>query len=844
MITQTDSGLTAEQYAIVEAGGRPYAFSITAHQHNPSFTQVAATSAAPTNDTDEFTVLKAGTFIFRLTVDVLERMNASVTTPVWTKMTGYVPPPSPLGVSVAMTYNASTVTITIYACTLTGVKVCTSVNNGATWSAWAVFALGTTGTQSQYSYSGDIATDVTKAVASSVLEGIYIAARGFDNAATMWCSAAVPAAGASSQWLRYDFTTAKAITKYTMWGRPAAQFDQNPRNWTLESSPDAVTWTIRDTRTSITNWSPNETKTFIIKPLTDVSVWAAARYWRFNCTLNNGSSVGVGIQELDMMETVFTSVPEIVRISAPSPTRLHFIVKDANRGLYNLRVASLVEDVWQFTTSDIFWTFDILGFKAISATDDVDVIALSTDIPGTLSILNENNAPAKYIFTSGGLLAMTYRYGVWSDHIDVEVVDDVQSYRYRRAARIAKLNGRLYMTGYSSDGTEDFPVQGYRVYSANTDAQFWSNGNVLPLPDGVGSSGVALVDVDNYIYAIEAKNTYRAFTTYYFGRSAAAMQVSLTEYVAGTEFTQENMFQSGILLANPLNAGSNTVGVWDNNNILKRTNTVWLTHRMGYWANVNGIPTRILVQVALTQVESFSYAKAANGERTLRLSCRDILSRATDYVKSEQARYWKSQQLGADNYTDNAGSNYGGLSHTATDSGAHQTRNRYLEVNTDNAEAVAFSTFLSNIWNGTQQVKFYLKNGSTLQYAGVVFRALDGDNLWYAYYQQSTDKIILGRRVNGVEFTLQDNFQSAALSWSSNLLIGRYIRVEFRYGLIKVFTSSDSAVATLDGGRVWTKRIEHKVNCLERVSGGAYLKRLEEAMAERGFVGLIGKGPL
>jgi hypothetical protein len=252
-----------------------------------------------------------------------------------------------------------------------------------------------------------------------------------------------------------------------------------------------------------------------------------------------------------------------------------------------------------------------------------------------------------------------------------------------------------------------------------------------------------------------------------------------------------------------------------------------------------------MLTIGLTQVDALEFQETIAGseyERTVRISARDKWRDLADLVVSEQANYVKSHAAAIDTFMDSTNTNYGGMSHTAIEVGSFRTNAQVLEVVSNNELAIAFSTLVSNVWNGSYQVGFNLSStaGATGMYAGVVFRAIDTKNYWYARYEQASDTVVLGMVQGGVTKALLTPYQSSTLSWT-NFAITRYIRVDFRYGLIRVFTSSDSGAGANDGGRTWTLAFEHKMDCSQRMYVNA-LKAASVSPIEQGYVGYIGKG--
>jgi hypothetical protein len=104
----------------------------------------------------------------------------------------------------------------------------------------------------------------------------------------------------------YDFGVGitKSIRRYTVTEISTQPETSAPSAWTLEYSSDNSNWTIADTRAGQTGWTNGQVRTF------DVSVAAAARYWRLNVTNNNGAA-SLFIGEIEMMEVAtYTNGPQ------------------------------------------------------------------------------------------------------------------------------------------------------------------------------------------------------------------------------------------------------------------------------------------------------------------------------------------------------------------------------------------------------------------------------------------------------------------------------------------------------------------------------------------------------
>lgn len=112
-----------------------------------------------------------------------------------------------------------------------------------------------------------------------------------DNNSSFWSTASTGGAAYPS-WLRYDFTSAKTIRKYSVRARGDAN-NGSPRDWVLQAL--SGTWQTVDTVEGETAWANGERREFIV----DSPISATA--YRIYITLNNGRS-STNIAELELME--------------------------------------------------------------------------------------------------------------------------------------------------------------------------------------------------------------------------------------------------------------------------------------------------------------------------------------------------------------------------------------------------------------------------------------------------------------------------------------------------------------------------------------------------------------
>lgn len=100
--------------------------------------------------------------------------------------------------------------------------------------------------------------------------------------------------GSGVDWVRYDFGSGvtKIVTKYSI---QASNVNRSPKNWTLEGSNDASSWSTVDTVTNSTGWAVNEVRWFTCDTTT-----TAYRYYRLNITANNGDATYTQFTQMDL----------------------------------------------------------------------------------------------------------------------------------------------------------------------------------------------------------------------------------------------------------------------------------------------------------------------------------------------------------------------------------------------------------------------------------------------------------------------------------------------------------------------------------------------------------------
>ncbi|QSF43565.1 discoidin domain-containing protein [Paenibacillus tianjinensis] len=106
--------------------------------------------------------------------------------------------------------------------------------------------------------------------------------------------------GNINQWLSYEFTTTKAIAKYSL---ATTVVSRAVKNFTFEGSNNGTAWDVLDTRTNITNWVANVKQEFVI----DSTKVKRYKMYRINSSSNNGDTSYTDISELEMFEIIYSN---------------------------------------------------------------------------------------------------------------------------------------------------------------------------------------------------------------------------------------------------------------------------------------------------------------------------------------------------------------------------------------------------------------------------------------------------------------------------------------------------------------------------------------------------------
>lgn len=529
-----------------------------------------------------------------------------------------------------------------------------------------------------------------------------------------------------------------------------------------------------------------------------------------------------GISRCTWNGTTWSAWTEIVTVSnvrfiaATTSSVVHYIVYDGTQKLWNLRVAKYAGS-WSATSSDVHWQYPIRALDAVQL-GGTDVLIFSGQAPGNLTAEYIDGNAVKTTVPSSGVFAFTYKKATWSDHFVVDVVDEERSWKYRRAVGLSLIGDTLFLTCYSSSGTQSYPYRNYRLYTSK-DGKHWSRGQYIKL-NGASTYGLKVLELDQHIYALERNSAHISLSTLFTGDPHADTVLDLTTYIrSDVQVTKRGMGQTRFSVSNNPD--------WISASILNGENTVVLKVEGGYRYDDEDL----YVPLGLFEVDSIDRTEDLP-DYTVEITGRDYLARMADKSQSEEYFQWEPHFGAGDDYTDYTGTDKGGLGNTAVMSGSWSTPDDSLVLLSKNKEGVALSLLLSDQWNGVQQHSFTLVNTSNNEYGGVLIRGQDKDNFVSALYDQASDTLKIVERTGGSDTTL---WTSSSMSWAASPSTRRWLRVQFRYARVQLWTSND--------GITWTARASILMDGqADTVYDGFGYPVSGVQKLFRGLVGVIGKG--
>jgi hypothetical protein len=523
--------------------------------------------------------------------------------------------------------------------------------------------------------------------------------------------------------------------------------------------------------TSEGSWSIKDTLSPLSGPVSP-SLWASgddvrlfyydAGDLKWRVSSDGGATWGAG-------GTIGT-LANVAWIAATSLTKLHVATYDN----YNTRLHVYVYGgSWTKTDSNIYYPGEFGSFDA-EPCGDYDVLAF--DAFGQV----------RYDTARRGVWYIRHKDLVWGDPYEIDVLDEYEiRVNDRSDVLLETIDSKIFATYNALDESTET-----MCYSRSASGKFWQHRQPL---GGVLLYKGKLLRFGNYTYFVCGDYLWRSASTPIVGHST--VEHDITDRITQYQGSQQKAYQSSMTIDN------------DDGSLVDLTAfTQWqITEEVGYFASDGDA---LLIQHALTLLDTVSVDTALPVSQTT-ISARDYMALLMDYTEADHYEEWESQLRHWDDFANVYDETLdktilnSGMGHTATMEGYWSTventsDDEYeLHLRSNNKTGLALCTVDKFIAHTIDQEAIMVPTADNNEWAGVVFRALDEDNYWLAYYDQATDKIHLRQTKSGVDQSISAS--TGALSWSVGTWY--YIRVEARLSLFTVYYSTD--------GATWTQGFQH-----------------------------------
>lgn len=755
MITLAESGLTEEQYnALLEARQYP-AFKVVASPYMPHFSDSGHTFTA-----DLAGAWQENELIYY--VDGTTPKTFNLETGVTTALTVL---PSTTLTDFALTKDPESDTIRIFGYSDAGISLSESTDGGVTWGAWSQILTPFP----RVDINDDAvnqATNGANAWASSTYSTQVVANLFDNNTTTAW-------SGYVSQLpitIRYDFGTAKVMTRMTVTAHTTTT--RTPKNFTIRGSQDATNWTTLYTGTNVT-WTASEKKEFSFSNVTGY------RYYSLYITSVNGDPTYVTLREMELIEDYVASLDRVYAITGTSLLGVYRYPGSQMSMLMHAHYDS-IGAAWGWTETK----------NALAMLDGLEVLPAESwgDNANPLCIMELRTSGGVRVKTSGTDLITTLEVAQ-----GLYVAEDIDTPAFRRTALEV-------VDPYTSDNRitlyNVFAANGFYFIFAET---LWGRG-IFKSKDGynwsrfipLGHEFTKLLYADEMVYGItEAGDVWEAYSTHLFGAVNSSIAVDITDDVKALSINRREMGQLKLQL-------ENNQLQYDDHEAVRTDADFILDVNLGYWLDGEEDPAFVPAGIFYAdEIQQIIRVTESGYDNQLQVTASDIMSflsvdRVTDF------RFLRSAVIEVDEYEDTSGTEYGGLKHTVIHSGTWEAASGELSLTTNNETNFVFSTLATHpIADMDVSVNFAFTSANTDQFAGLVFRAVNEENFFYAIWNKADSKVYLYRRRDAVDTLLKTSSAYAGTTSMRVTCLGSDISIYAGSNLALEFADIITAEPTL-----------------------------------------------
>lgn len=510
-------------------------------------------------------------------------------------------------------------------------------------------------------------------------------------------------------------------------------------------------------------------------------------------------------------------------IASAHPERVHFVYITpailVDKGGSNWRLGCLekVGPWWNLHTSDVYWPFLMESFDVVSiggAFDSEEIIACATDLPPILSYEAIGTKVLKKTERVTGIVTFRYWFAArWSDHYVFDVVDQPNAMT-RTQVKLSTC-GDYYILSYLRVDTErggygtanrdrlDMEYHTRVAVSRSKTGLDWE----CPVTVFSANTGPAImVARGKHLYlCLGTLKTLRSPMVAYAGTPDTSVVEDVTDYALAVRSRIEQIRNTGVTLANP-------------DRVLQGPTKLLYPEAYASQARLL-LGYHTTEGLARTQVLVGDVVQMARDKRLpvdhLPITIQDRLG-LLNLIAADNALEWQSVTVGADDFRDPTDTGYGGMRHIAPQRGAFKNgtdntdevpaqsdQEHRLYSASDWKQAIGWSTFVDHAFCGEISAGEVL-TGANDEYIGLVFNAVDRNNLWAVIYLKDEDEIWVVNRSglsaisdpyldDDSQYTDDDTIQSvAAMGWTAT--DKHYLKAVWRYNLLRVYTSLDGVV--------------------------------------------------
>lgn len=529
--------------------------------------------------------------------------------------------------------------------------------------------------------------------------------------------------------------------------------------------------------------------------------------------------------------------------------------------------ARKIEAIDATTSYDLgmYWPSQIFGFdcehiiqpqdNAVSNgnTDLRHILTLAVRTPSIYTFKTVGGLPQKVIQATGGLVSFIIRppnsgrLPAISYYYPIHVSDNyaVQNRTTCHLTPSSSIYGSdshdtLFCVAYGQNGDANSadPSYSYPViaYYSSRDGKHWSQDALVEISDVSGTlpnivNGAQIVSYSANLYLLTCEGMIASPGCLEWNNPDSNETMDITERIASYNSSFYETRQTTIEVVN-------RDGVLNNSILMSGISCAMITKFGGHVAS-----GEYKFQVAIEDIDSIQPSRTLPREM-IEISARDRMAWINDRSQSADAIQWDNQIIGRDNFINIGGVANSGLAHTATVKGTFATENNVLKAINNFNESIAFNTFKAAVRDGHCAAVFSLPNPTgpnpsatstdSPTYGGVVFRAIDKDNLWMVRYNYWTNKIEVVERRAGTDSILASITPSSGFSTNgqNGLFIG--LRVEFKGARIHIFESTNyyTGVGGIFNGADYSYDYEYIIG-EDTLSNSQWLE---------GYVGVIGCG--